>query len=180
MAIDFVWDGGRPCLDLINTLRDRKSDPREQLQEAKDLDEWLTKAGLLDGPAAVSGEHVKLARALRESVDRLVRGEVRESDVDLVNRVAASTPAPRRLGLDPKGRLVVRDGTPDDPVAVGMGRIAADAIELLAGRSTVKICASADCGLRFEDRSPAGNRQWCSMSRCGNREKARQHYRRRR
>ncbi|MFF6787082.1 CGNR zinc finger domain-containing protein [Streptomyces sp. NPDC012510] len=31
------------------------------------------------------------------------------------------------------------------------------------------------CVLRFLDRSPAHNRRWCSMSRCGNRTKVRLH-----
>ncbi|WP_258564638.1 CGNR zinc finger domain-containing protein [Streptomyces himalayensis] len=31
------------------------------------------------------------------------------------------------------------------------------------------------CALRFLDRSPAHNRRWCSMSRCGNRTKVRLH-----
>jgi predicted RNA-binding Zn ribbon-like protein len=179
VAIDFAWDGGRPCLDLINTMRDRKTGPRELLREPGDLAEWLRGAGLVDGPARVSEDHLELAIGLREAADRLVLGQVRKSDVDMVNAVAAARPAPRRLAIA-RGALVVRDAMPDDPVAVGMGRVASDVIELLAGRSRVKICASAGCGLRFEDRSPAGNRQWCSMSRCGNREKARQHYRRQR
>jgi len=180
VAIDFLWDGGRPCLDLINTLRDRKTGHRELLRGPDELAEWLDGAGLLTPPLAVTDAHVEVARALRDAVDRLVLGEVRQSDVELVNEVAAVTPAPRRLAVEAENRLVVRAGIEHDPVAVGIGRVAADAIELLAGRSAIKICASADCGVRFEDRSPAGNRQWCSMSRCGNREKARQHYRRRR
>ncbi|WP_210570725.1 CGNR zinc finger domain-containing protein [Streptomyces sp. GESEQ-4] len=31
------------------------------------------------------------------------------------------------------------------------------------------------CATRFLDRSPAGNRHWCSMSRCGNRTRVRLH-----
>ncbi|WP_344389524.1 CGNR zinc finger domain-containing protein [Streptomyces vastus] len=39
----------------------------------------------------------------------------------------------------------------------------------------VRVCAAERCALRFLDRSPAHNRRWCSMSRCGNRTKVRLH-----
>ncbi|OMI39844.1 CGNR zinc finger domain-containing protein [Streptomyces sparsogenes] len=39
----------------------------------------------------------------------------------------------------------------------------------------VRTCGSERCALRFVDRSPAHNRRWCSMSRCGNRTKVRLH-----
>jgi predicted RNA-binding Zn ribbon-like protein len=46
-------------------------------------------------------------------------------------------------------------------------------------RSRVRICAAEDgCGWTFLDRSKNQSRRWCSMSDCGNRAKARRHYRR--
>ncbi|WP_329896756.1 CGNR zinc finger domain-containing protein [Streptomyces sp. SP17KL33] len=33
----------------------------------------------------------------------------------------------------------------------------------------VRVCGAHACALRFVDHSPARNRRWCSMSRCGNR-----------
>lgn len=36
-------------------------------------------------------------------------------------------------------------------------------------------CAGRGCGQLFVDRSRRGNRRWCSMGACGNREKARRH-----
>ncbi|MFJ2967504.1 CGNR zinc finger domain-containing protein [Streptomyces collinus] len=39
----------------------------------------------------------------------------------------------------------------------------------------VRVCGADECALRFVDRSPARNRRWCSMSRCGNRAKVRLH-----
>ncbi|WP_406182436.1 CGNR zinc finger domain-containing protein [Streptomyces canus] len=36
-------------------------------------------------------------------------------------------------------------------------------------------CGADRCALRTLDRSPARNRRWCSMSRCGNRSKVRLH-----
>ncbi|MET9792764.1 CGNR zinc finger domain-containing protein [Streptomyces canus] len=39
----------------------------------------------------------------------------------------------------------------------------------------VRVCRTDECALRFVDHSPARNRRWCSMSRCGNRRKVRLH-----
>jgi predicted RNA-binding Zn ribbon-like protein len=39
-------------------------------------------------------------------------------------------------------------------------------------------CADDRCGWLFLDVSRNGSRRWCSMEACGNRAKARRHYRR--
>jgi hypothetical protein len=41
----------------------------------------------------------------------------------------------------------------------------------------VRKCAEPTCTLHFFDESKAGRRKWCSMSQCGNRAKATNHYR---
>ncbi|MGW0584813.1 CGNR zinc finger domain-containing protein, partial [Streptomyces sp. NPDC002920] len=63
-----------------------------------------------------------------------------------------------------------------DPTAA-LALVAQDAIELLLSAEIrrVRVCGSDTCALRFLDRSPAHNRRWCSMSRCGNRTKVRLH-----
>ncbi|MEU0213180.1 CGNR zinc finger domain-containing protein, partial [Streptomyces canus] len=54
---------------------------------------------------------------------------------------------------------------------------AQDAVDLLLSSEIrrVRVCGADECALRFVDRSPARNRRWCSMSRCGNRTKVRLH-----
>ena len=42
----------------------------------------------------------------------------------------------------------------------------------------VKICRDENCGWLFVDESKNRSRRWCEMSDCGNRAKARRHYRR--
>ena len=42
----------------------------------------------------------------------------------------------------------------------------------------LKRCSGDGCGWLFYDESRVRNRRWCSMSDCGNRAKARRHYRR--
>ncbi|WP_439385824.1 CGNR zinc finger domain-containing protein [Amycolatopsis lexingtonensis] len=176
--MEWVFDGGRPCLDLVNTLRSRHSTGVELLTGPDALAEWLSLAGFTAGPVPVTAGNVLAAKALREAIDRVLlpSGVPAEMDVELVNNAAASAPSP-------PPRLVLADGVlrrevpaPKDPVAAAFAALAADAIDLAAGDASVRVCAADDCGLRFCDASPRRNRQWCSMSRCGNRAKARAHY----
>ncbi|GLY40993.1 hypothetical protein Amsp01_070160 [Amycolatopsis sp. NBRC 101858] len=173
--MEWVFDGGRPCLDLVNTLRSRHDGGVELLTGPGALAEWLALAGFTTGPVRVTAGNVLAAKALREAIDRVLR-EPAEMDIGLVNNAAASAPAP-------PPRLVLTDGglrrevpAPKDPVAVAFATLAADAIDLATSEASVRVCAADDCGLRFSDASPRRNRQWCSMSRCGNRAKARAHY----
>ncbi|MFJ9908243.1 CGNR zinc finger domain-containing protein [Streptomyces sp. NPDC101152] len=55
--------------------------------------------------------------------------------------------------------------------------IAQDAVDLLLSAEIrrVRVCGADRCALCFLDRSPARNRRWCCMSRCGNRTKVRLH-----
>jgi predicted RNA-binding Zn ribbon-like protein len=178
-----VWDGGRPCLDLVNTYRDRKTGGAELLREPADLDQWLLVATLVQSPTAASARQLDEAATLREAINGCIdavltnRGCVRE-DLDVLNRWAARWQPPHPLleqeGFGPPSLLRI---APPDPVAAALAELAADAATLLGTqeRAMLRICASDTCGLRFVDRSPAGRRQWCSMRRCGNRAKARAH-----
>jgi predicted RNA-binding Zn ribbon-like protein len=54
------------------------------------------------------------------------------------------------------------------------------AAELLTSddRARIRECGSETCFWLFMDHSKNGTRRWCDMKVCGNREKARRHYRR--
>lgn len=53
--------------------------------------------------------------------------------------------------------------------------LARDAVDLFGSplAQRIRVCAAADCGLLYVDQSRTGNRQWCSMRRCGTRAKVR-------
>lgn len=87
--------------------------------------------------------------------------------------MAARAPGGPRLAWN-DGRLVAVSPPPSATGA--LARVALDAVDLLTGEESLRVCAAHDCGIRFADRSPARNRTWCSMRRCGNRTKARRHY----
>ncbi|RSM84737.1 hypothetical protein DMH04_19850 [Kibdelosporangium aridum] len=175
--MDWIFDGGRPCLDFVNTLRDRHLSGRELLTEPAALAEWLVAAGHTGRRHRVTADDLALALRLREAIDRLARGLTHAADVRLVNKIAADLPVPH-LRIDANGpSREVRSAA--GPIKAVLAELAADAIDLVASGGVVRICAFDDCGLRFHDASPKHNRQWCSMTRCGNRAKARAHYARR-
>lgn len=168
---DWVWDGGRSSIDLLNTVRDRVTGGRETLHTPDDLAQWLSEADLDAGD--VDEDALEAARRLRAAIDALAFAAPSADDVAVVNAMAAQAPRGPLLAVD--GDRVV--AVPPDPSVTGaLGRVALDAIDLLTGEELLRVCAADDCGVRFADRSPARNRQWCSMRRCGNRTKARRHY----
>ena len=57
------------------------------------------------------------------------------------------------------------------PLAYAAARLATD-----ADPRRIRQCASSRCIYWFRDTSKGGRRRWCSMARCGNREKAAKHY----
>jgi len=54
---------------------------------------------------------------------------------------------------------------------------ARELIDLLAGPDLLRLreCSDPPCRMLFVDTFRGGQRRWCSMSRCGNRAKARAH-----
>jgi predicted RNA-binding Zn ribbon-like protein len=181
----WYWLGGRPALDLVNTLRERWWRRVECLVTPGDLSAWLAAAGLTEAPVPATAAHLAAARRLREAIDALVvavvagapppPAAVAEVDRRLHDAVAVpcltAGPAGPELGAH----------APADPVRAALGAVALDAARMLgtADRERVRICAGDTCSARFADRSPAGRRRWCSMGACGNRAKATRHRNRR-
>lgn len=182
----WIWDGGRVCLDFANTLRHRwRTTPEETLRNSGDLVRWLQEAGLLapGAPDPVTTAALASGRQLRETVDRAVLavadgGLPASGDVTLLNRWAAEAPLPAPQIAITDGRLepAVTTSFATDP-AEALALVAQDAVDLLLSAEIhrVRVCGADTCTLRFLDRSPAHNRRWCSMSRCGNRTKVRLH-----
>jgi predicted RNA-binding Zn ribbon-like protein len=179
----WYWLGGRPALDLVNTLRERWRRCVETLVTPDDLGLWLVRAGVLAEPLPVAPEVLDEARALREAIDSCVTAVVADARppadaVALVDRWLVHAGARPQLALDPAGTPVLGERPAADSPRRALGAIALDAAQMLGGpgeRARVRICASDTCSARFFDRSPAGRRRWCSMRTCGNEAKARRH-----
>src|SRR3954468_3620142 len=135
----WYWLGGRPALDLVNTLRERWRRRVETLVTPADLERWLVEAGVMadDADVAVTPEVLAEARALREAIDACVTAlvERRPPPPAAVKRIdgwlkyAGARPA---LLLDPDGvpalgergeghspRRPVGEGAPATPPALG-------------------------------------------------------------
>jgi predicted RNA-binding Zn ribbon-like protein len=179
----WYWLGGRPAIDLVNTLRERWRRRVETLTSPSDLGLWLARAELVAQPPRVTRALLGEARDLREAIDVCVqaavagdcapRAAVRAIDGWLVD--AGDRP---RLTLADDGIPTLAERAPSSPARAALAEVALDAAYMLgtpeqAGR--VRICASETCSARFYDRSPAAQRRWCSMALCGNEAKARRH-----
>jgi predicted RNA-binding Zn ribbon-like protein len=148
----------------------------ELLFTAADVSRWLGVIADLDGILAVEAD-VQEARALRRAVWMAAHGASgghppAEADRMIINQAAGQ--APPVPVLEASGGWAVRR-----PVTAAqvLSILARDAVDLFAGplAGRIRVCAAADCGLLYVDRSRGGNRQWCSMQRCGTRAKVRAH-----
>ncbi len=177
----WTWFGGRPALDLLNTRRERWRRDIETLIVPSDLGAWLVEAGLAPAGTRSSEEELLAGRRLRDAIDGCVDALLASSApprpaIAEIDRWLAREETGTRLVLH-SGRPELAERTSDDPVGHGLAFVALDAARMLGTdeRRRIRICASATCGVRFYDQSPAGQRRWCSMERCGNVAKARRH-----
>jgi len=192
----FELSGGNLCLDFINTLDGRPRDPRETLLSWSDLIDWGLQAGVLTaaegrrlraegarGPAEARRALAR-ARRLRETLHGVLCAAIagrRPPDATLAAFNAALRAALARLRLVPGGAARRWSWTVEGN---GLDRLLPSIVDsaagLLAGDNLdrVRECGSETCGWLFLDASRSGTRRWCDMSICGNRDKARRHYRR--
>lgn len=170
--------GGRLCLDFANTVSCRgRVEPEEKLRDFDDLLEWSVCAGVLSREDARSWKgrrDLDRARQLREAIHRLLLAwsdSCRPSTADL-SLLNESMPPRERLSWK-RGRYQWKTGV--DRI---LGPIAWSTADLLTTGDPCRLkrCGSEECGWLFYDESVNGLRRWCSMSDCGNREKARRHY----
>lgn len=171
--------GGRTCLDFLNTANWNADGTVgvERLEAVDDVSIWLDSAGLTCRAPKSDKELHETILGFRGALRRIVLAAVEntapmEVDVAYLNRV--TTQAGRQAPVNISEGAVSL--TPHLPLT---GAIALSAIALLTDRreiSRVKKCPGGGCGWLFIDESANGRRQWCSMEMCGNREKARRHY----
>jgi predicted RNA-binding Zn ribbon-like protein len=195
----FKFTGGRLCLDYINTLRRRLTDhPHELLSTYADLVAWCREADALTAQEARA--LLRQAKRRPRDVQAVVRRAVaiREALYRIVTAVAATRPpAPADMAAlnaalgkaSAAARVVPRgDGFAwswaEGPE--GLDRPLWPVVRSAAAMLTsddlgaVRKCAAANCAWVFMDQSRNRSRRWCDMKVCGNRAKARRHYRRRR
>jgi predicted RNA-binding Zn ribbon-like protein len=175
---DFRFGLGHVTLDFLATLGRRAGRQIERLAAPPDLSHWIAEAGIAAAPRA-SRQLLDDARELREAIRRLLDcarggGRPSASDLMLVNEWARSPVAAPQIGRD-----FAHVSVGPDPVTGALTHIARESVELVTGPELARVRTCAGCTLLFIDRSRPGTRRWCSMTRCGNRNKT-AHYRQKR
>lgn len=173
----YVFDPGALCLELLVTGGPGEYAVHESLHRPRDLAAWCALLRLRLDPELVTVSEAELAaaRTLRDALWRMVLAHLGDrplapEDVAEVNRAAARAPLAPRMGTDRGCAWALPAGA----TAV-LSTIARDAVELFTGplADRIRECGSPDCRLVFVDVSRPGRRRWCSMERCGNRQKVR-------
>jgi predicted RNA-binding Zn ribbon-like protein len=191
MALEHVvapWEaghfvGGHLALDLANTVFHRKEPiaDNELLKSVRDVSSWCQSAGLISAADArklnshAGDELVNAVHRVRDQVwavfDAISVGDAPAAKAlgTLLRQAGRGTGAEIVSFADARmAKLAGKFGEPD-AVASALALLAVEALFVLP-RDRVRSCAR--CGWLFVDVSKGGRRRWCSMSTCGNREKA--------
>jgi predicted RNA-binding Zn ribbon-like protein len=192
----FDLTGGLLCLDFANTVDDRTEvHPQELLNNYYDLVSWseqtqvLTEREaqrLLEKAARRPSEASKVlqqAVEIREAIFRIFKAVAEDAspeDKDLVSLSAAIADAQNHAQIVPEANgfrwdCWVGKASDLDCMLWPVVRSAADFLTS-DDLDTVRVCASDNCNWLFLDTSKNHSRRWCNMKSCGNREKARRFY----
>ena len=191
----FDLTGGLLCLDFANTVEDRTEiQPHELLKSYNDLVLWSQQADeLTEQEAQQLSEKAEqrpseatrvLERAVevREAIFRIFKAIAEDAspeDEDLVVLSAAVADAQHHAQIVPKASGFIWDwiGRAVDLDCM-LWPVVQSAADFLTSDelNTLRVCASDSCDWLFIDTSKNHSRRWCNMKSCGNREKARRFY----
>ena len=190
-AEPFHLVGGRLALDFANTAdwadgigSGKESGPRgdtidrEHLQSPADLERWVHAAGLTGLAGITDDDALAGIRGFREHVRNILLSALDDRPADEAARHAVGAALEDAGAGTPLARAAATSRA-DGTVAL-KAALAVSALALLIDRheiDRVKMCEGSDCGWLFVDESRGRNRRWCRMETCGNRAKARRHYR---
>ena len=184
--------GGRVCLDFANTLDWRTSDdPVELIPDYPAFLAWSARRGTLTEPAAKAlrlrassgeaGAVMERAWSLRREIWRIAETlrERRAVDLNALNGMLSALPPQPSLVSIERGYGYSLSGIDlEEPLWPVLWSLTA----LLASDDAARIgvCQGTGCGWYFVDESPNRKRVWCSSEVCGNRERVRRSYAKRR
>lgn len=171
------------ALDLANTVVYRTDVLRreDRLKDRASLLRWCRAAGL---PAGLSHRAaLGPVLAVRETIDRFFRraavsSRLNHADwrdvIELYGRYASRLNMSKSL----EGAQPAAGQAPCHPTLLGLIAHSAVTLALSPRFAKVKVCPA--CGWLFLDRTRSGNKRWCITALCGNRNKSRRYYARRR
>jgi predicted RNA-binding Zn ribbon-like protein len=173
-------DGGRLCLDFVNTIHDRyAAEAEDYIDQPERFIEWSAHTG-----AIRSGEHISAPEAAgqRAALMRKVRTLRHHLHALLASRIDGVPPpadavqcldqwlhhawASQSLGTD--GHMHWRNEAHD--ALLPLKRVALDALHLICNPSAsqVRRCSNtSSCGWLFLDVTKNQRRRWCAMETCG-------------
>lgn len=182
----FLFIANQPALDLVNTGLVMKGEEVELIPDFSALVGWFGAAGLVSREDArrledrwahsPKAEQVaaivrRLRETLREEVFRREAGRsLRTETLEALNRLLATHPMKTRLRKaegGPRLETYFAASRPEDLLAP----VADAAAHLFAEIPADRVRRCVGCVAHFYDNSKKGNRRWCSMQMCGNREK---------
>jgi len=191
--------GGDLSLNFLNTTDwPGSNEPSESLNSYADFLLWSFEAGVI-----TAAERMQLAnqaasdpRQASEILGMILDGRAAiyrilthlgsdqspsEQDRDLFNQLLGRALAHRRIVLSPPPTRWAFQAHPL-PLDYPLWPVMLAAADLLISTELARIhtCANHECGWIFLDRSRNGSRKWCSSTVCGNRERVRQYYSRKR
>jgi len=187
--------GGVLCLDFVNTVEWRGAPkPAERLTDYGELLIWAETAETIGRKARrrleaeakrrpdEAGATLAEAIALRATLAELFTADApRPALVERLNAWLARAPERRRLGATAQ-RYAWAAEPAGDEFMTPLWPVVWSAADLLVSGQAARIrsCTDRLCAWLFIDTSRGRRRRWCSMEGCGNRAKARRHYRKRR
>lgn len=161
---------GEPIpLDLLNTAWVADGVRHDLLADANGTRTWLSEHQL-DAPADAPAR--RALRETREALRSLLLDRQSRAARVAVNAVLAR--GSRRPVLE--AGLVAHVEIDASAAWLVPWQCAAALVDLLEAKGDrIRGCANPDCVLWFLDTSRPGSRRWCSMTTCGNRDKAIRH-----
>jgi predicted RNA-binding Zn ribbon-like protein len=153
-------------LDLLNTTPVVDGAARDELADPAAARRWLRERG----NPATKVESAALVE-VRSILQRVVRGEVRATALKPFLAGVALRPV-----TGPDG-VTWRIESEEAQTGAVRAVLAWDALRI-SNPGRLRPCANTECRLFLIDRSKPNTARWCSMAICGNRMKARRHYRR--
>lgn len=176
---DIRLNGGRPCVDFVNTIHDRNAAPQEDyLTTPERLLAWAARAGLVHAGEKLAAPTRADQRARLMSETRRLREAVHALLSARIEGTAAPQGALRTLdrwvhaawkdlvltGLA-GGRAAVKNASRTAKLV--LMRASLCALDLLSGEQAANLKCCPECGWLFLDTSKNGSRRWCSMETCG-------------
>ncbi|HEU5303838.1 MAG TPA: CGNR zinc finger domain-containing protein [Gemmatimonadales bacterium] len=201
-TLPFLYIGGNPALDLVNTVDWTSRGPEhDRLSDYDRLTRWAEGAGVISARAGgllrsrakvrpgEADAAYRLALRARALLARLfgaiARGDPNGDALNDFNGLLGQALQGMRIapaGKARRGRRGLKLGWPNlgEGLDAVIWPVLWSAATLLVSDEAprIRICGGPDCGWMYVDRSRNRLRRWCQMETCGTREKSRRRYER--